>query len=92
MDLMQCRDEIDKLDKELFEILAKRFKIVEEVIEYKIQNKFSIYQKAREDEVITKIQDYAEGLGMDKYFAKDLIKMVMTQSKVIQEKVLNERD
>ena len=37
-DLLECRKEIDVIDKEILRLFEKRMKVCEDVAEYKIQN------------------------------------------------------
>lgn len=54
MDLSECREEIDKVDKELVELFEKRMNIAINVANYKIKNNIPIFNGAREAEVIEK--------------------------------------
>lgn len=68
MDLKQCRDEIDNIDKEVFELLSRRFQIIEDVVEYKIENKLEIYQKNREKEVFLKVENLCKNNNINVEF------------------------
>nr|WP_304681770.1 chorismate mutase [uncultured Clostridium sp.] len=52
MDLSECRNEIDKIDKELVELFEKRMDVVINVAKYKIENNIQIFNGVREAEVI----------------------------------------
>ena len=54
MDLLECRNEIDKIDKELVELFEKRMNVAVNVAKYKIENNIPIFNGAREAEVIQK--------------------------------------
>lgn len=54
MDLSECRNEIDKIDKELVELFEKRMNVAINVAKYKIENNIPIFNGAREAEVIEK--------------------------------------
>lgn len=54
MNLSECRNEIDKIDKELVELFEKRMNVAINVAEYKIENNIPIFNGAREAEVIEK--------------------------------------
>ncbi|WOO87347.1 chorismate mutase [Mollicutes bacterium LVI A0039] len=53
--LKQYRDEIDKIDEQLFALLNQRFKITKQVGEYKRANNIQILNANREGEIINKI-------------------------------------
>ena len=52
MNLSECRNEIDKIDKELVELFEKRMNVAINVAKYKIENNIPIFNGAREAEVI----------------------------------------
>ncbi|MEE0725753.1 MAG: chorismate mutase, partial [Clostridium saudiense] len=54
MDLSECRKEIDNIDKELVKLFEKRMNVAINVAKYKIENNLSIFNEAREVEVIKK--------------------------------------
>ena len=54
MDLSECRNEIDKIDKELVELFEKRMNVAINVAKYKIENNIPIFNGVREAEVIEK--------------------------------------
>ncbi|MBO5130979.1 MAG: chorismate mutase, partial [Romboutsia sp.] len=54
MDLLECRNEIDKIDKELVKLFEKRMNVAVNVAKYKIENNIPIFNGAREAEVIQK--------------------------------------
>ncbi|WP_133016590.1 prephenate dehydratase [Clostridium cuniculi] len=54
MNLSECRNEIDKIDKELVELFEKRMNVAINVAEYKIENNIPIFNGVREAEVIEK--------------------------------------
>ncbi len=54
MNLSECRNEIDKIDKELVELFEKRMNVAINVAKYKIENNITIFNGAREAEVIEK--------------------------------------
>lgn len=54
--LNQYRNGIDKIDKEIEQLLEKRFELTKAVGEYKKKNKLEILNTNREDEVFTNIK------------------------------------
>lgn len=63
--LKECRQQIDKLDEELLELLNKRMKIVKTVGQIKQNTKSTIYRPEREKEIISrldKINKHSQGL------------------------------
>ena len=88
--LEEIRSEIDLLDKELAELFEKRFHLVKEVIDYKIENRLPILDEGREKEIIEKNTNYIEDLDLQKYFRKVYSYMIET-SRDYQEEILNDK-
>ena len=55
MDLLECRNEIDKIDKELVELFEKRMNVAVNVAKYKIENNIPIFNGARELKLFKRI-------------------------------------
>lgn len=88
MDLKECRNKIDIIDKELFELLSQRFEIVKDVVEYKLENNLEIYQKNREEEVISKAENLCKNNNLNIEFGVELITLIMDESKRLQKEML----
>ena len=88
MNLKECRHKIDNIDKELFELLSQRFKIVKNVVDYKIENNLEIYQKNREEEVFLKVESLCKNNNLNVEFGVELITLIMDESKKLQKKML----
>jgi chorismate mutase/prephenate dehydratase len=52
------RDQIEKIDLEILKLLEERLFIVSKIGEIKKTNNIPIYNKEREDEVVTKLKSY----------------------------------
>lgn len=86
MDLNQCRDEIDRIDKELIRLFQERMEVVENVGKYKKAHNIPILNEEREKQVIEKnlllMKDSLKKEG--KEFLEDL----MSISRKYQQKIL----
>lgn len=85
--LIQSRDKIDDIDKELMKLFEERMNIVAGVAQYKIENDLPVFHKDRENQVIEKnlnriknekIAPYAEKMlhslmDISKNYQKDII-------------------
>ena len=65
MDLENFRNQLDSLDSELIATLAKRFKVIHEVGEYKKENKINSFQPWRWQEVLNSRKAQARDLWVD---------------------------
>lgn len=52
MDLNQCREQIDRIDRQLLSLFAERMEVVSQVADYKIKHDLPILNLKREQEVI----------------------------------------
>ena len=84
MDIKDIRNEIDQVDKEILELLNKRFKLASDVIEFKKLNNLPIENKQREEEIIKMIGESVDVEINDEVI--EIYKEIMKQSKVYQSK------
>lgn len=92
--LEQLRREIDKIDAELLDILAKRMKIVEEIGHYKKENNITVLQIRRWADIIFDRLNIGSKLGLDRDFLLQILQLVHKESIRKQEEImgLNEKD
>lgn len=86
--LERARIEINRIDKEIAKLFQERMKVVEDVIEYKIENNMEILDSGREKEVIEKNIALLENKKYEKYYM-DFLTNVMRISKEYQKDILN---
>ena len=58
--LLELRNEIDAIDKEIVGLFQKRMKISSEVAEYKISTGKKVFDRAREEEKIRAVTELAD--------------------------------
>ena len=88
-DLLECRREIDEIDKEMMKLFEKRMHVVKDVIAYKVANNMEIFQGAREREVIEKNVSRLEDESL-KIYAKEFLESMMNVSKLYQKSILDD--
>lgn len=59
MDLLQCRKEIDNIDRELVELFVRRMNVAKDVAAYKKQNGMNVYDAERERKLLEKVEETA---------------------------------
>ena len=89
--LEDLREQIDHADREVLEALARRMKLVQEVGAYKRENNVAILQMDRWQEVFRTRPEWAQMLGLDEEFIRDLYNLVHQASIKTQETVVNEK-
>lgn len=74
------RDEIDKIDKDLLNLLSKRFSLVSKIGEIKSRFGLLIYDSDREKRVIACRKMEATTLGVSPDFVEELLRYIMRES------------
>lgn len=88
-DLLKCREEIDKIDKQIVKLIEHRMKIAEEVAEYKRNSGKQVLDKEREQQKIEAVKALA-GNTFNKQGIQELFKQIMSMSRKLQYSMLNE--
>ena len=86
MELNKAREEINNIDKEIVELLEKRFNIAYEIGCYKIEQNLPVYDEMREKAVV----DNCISLLKNKKYTKcihDIYFQIMRSSKDIQHNI-----
>lgn len=84
--LDELRSQIDALDSELVDLLARRADVTRQVGEYKSQTGMPIYVPEREAELIAKRRAQAESVGVPPGLIEDLLRRIMRESYQTQNK------
>jgi chorismate mutase / prephenate dehydrogenase len=82
--LGQLRDQIDRLDQQMVELLAQRRRIVEQVIEVKRRQELPTFHPAREEKLISARRAQAAQAGLDPDLVEDLCRSILRYSRVGQ--------
>ncbi len=85
--LEELRKEIDSLDHELLDILAKRMSAVKEVGDIKNSNGLPVLDEKRRQEVLETIGEKAKSLHLSEGFIKKLFEAIHDHAVEIQKKV-----
>lgn len=89
--LEELRTEIDKLDVELLQILAKRLEIIDEIGKYKKENDITILQMKRWAGIIEDRLSIGSELGLDKEFLKRMLNIIHKESIQRQTDIFNRK-
>lgn len=68
MDLEQLRDEINKIDHQLMELLDQRFELVKQVGAYKKENKLPIVDNDRQKLILEKANNFNNNTSIKKIY------------------------
>lgn len=88
--LEQLRTEIDKLDGELIQLLAKRMEIIGEIGEYKKDNNITILQLKRWKHIIDDRLSIGTEMGLDPKFLLAVLELVHEASIQKQTQIFND--
>ncbi len=88
--LEQFRDQIDQLDAEVFELLAKRMKVAEEIGRVKRQNNVAILQGGRWSNIVDKVKAQAPRLGLSEEFLHTILEAIHIESINKQNEIMNQ--
>jgi chorismate mutase len=88
--LEELRSEIDKLDEELIDILARRMNVVEEIGKYKKANKITILQLKRWNQITRERIETGIRLGLSREFIENLLHSVHEEGIQRQIDVMNQ--
>ncbi len=88
--LEQLRKQIDIVDNEIIDALASRFKIVNQMGEYKRQNNVTVFQAQRWIQIFQDRPQLAEKMGISKAFVEQLYKLIHDESLGIQTRIIDQ--
>lgn len=90
--LATLRQQIDTLDNELLETLAKRMNISREIGRYKKQHSMPVVQSGRFNDIIKSRVSLGEQMGMSARFLKDVLLAIHDESVRQQIDILNDKN
>ncbi len=85
MDLLELRNEIDKIDSELIPLLLKRMSISEKVAQYKVERGIPVLNEEREQEILNNV---AAKCGEQGETIKTVVSATMDASRALQHKII----
>ncbi len=88
--LMGLREQIDSLDREIFQLLAERMNVAEEIGKIKRENDVRILQAARWDDIMERALARNSSLGLSEHFIRTLLDAIHIESINRQNRVMNE--
>lgn len=88
-DLSNLRQQIDELDDQLLELLAKRMRVSQEIATFKKEHDMTIVQTDRYDEILHKRVSQAEEMSMNPEFMRVVLEAIHEESVRQQMNVMN---
>jgi len=85
-EIAKLREELDKIDQNLLELLAARMELVREVKGLKEKYNETAYQKDRWDEILAKLEGESQKLELNSDFVKDIWNRIHAEALDLQRK------
>ena len=85
----QLRKQIDELDNDLMQLLAKRMRVCREIGQYKKEHNMTVLQAQRYNEILDKRGAQGALCGMDSQFIKNIFEAVHEESVRQQIEIIN---
>ncbi|PKD42517.1 bifunctional chorismate mutase/prephenate dehydrogenase [Rhodohalobacter barkolensis] len=82
--LKKQREQIDDIDNQILDLLQQRNRVVQEVIQTKVEKQLPVFVAGREEEKTNAFRKKAEERGIDPNWAEDFLRMVMASSRAAQ--------
>lgn len=82
--LKDQRSEIDRIDKQILDLLQQRKEVVQDVLKRKVENQLPVFVANREIEKTESFRKQAQERGLDPEWAEDFLRMVMAASRAAQ--------
>jgi len=92
MDLNQLRQDIEALDQQLLESLAKRRQIALAVAKYKAEHQGAVRDPAREASLLLKLMEKGQALGLDPAYLTRLYHIIIEDSVLLQQAWMQQGD
>lgn len=91
LNLLEIREEIDEVDREIVALYEKRMEMSKRVAEYKIETGKKVFDKERELAKIQKVRELATN-DFNRHGVEELFEQIMAMSRKLQYKLLADKD
>ena len=91
MDLLELRNELDGIDKQIVELYEKRMNVCVQVAEYKIETGKRVFDKEREKQKLEAVRALTHN-DFNAYGVTELFEQIMAMSRKLQYRLLAEHD
>lgn len=85
MDLKPVREEIDKIDNVIKNLLVLRMSLIPIVTKIKIENGIALHQPGREKEICDNIEEFARETGINSKLVIEIYKLIMSEAVSMEE-------
>ena len=89
MDLIELREQIDKIDMQIVDLYENRMELAKQVAEYKIKTGKKVFDKTRENEKIAAVKSLVHN-DFNKHGIEELFEQIMAMSRKLQYQMLSD--
>lgn len=89
--LSQLRNQIDSIDEQMLELLAKRMRVSREIGVYKKEHNMPILQSPRYSEILEKRSNMGQSMDLSAEFVKEILKEIHEESVRQQMIIMNQQ-
>lgn len=90
-DLLQCRNDIDRIDTNILELLKERMEVANDIAEYKLNHNQSITDAARENSKLKTLRQKAKALGLPPSYISDVYRLIMSNTCAVERHYIVEK-
>lgn len=90
-ELQMLRTQIDCLDEQLMQVLARRLSVASQIAQVKQRGNLAVFQPKRWDTVLQRRMEEASVLGLDPDFVKRLFEVIHSESVRVQQQLLDDK-
>lgn len=91
-ELEKFREQIDALDVELIDLLARRFAIVRSVGHWKAENNVKVVQSQRAEEVKDRVSDMAAQKGINPDLIRHMYEKMIDEAHIIEHAIADQEN
>ncbi len=89
--LEALREEINRIDEDIIGLLSRRVEVVKKIAALKKAKGISVEDRDREKTLFLKLEKEARRNNIDEKFVSEVFGVIVSQSKLIQNKILEEQ-
>lgn len=87
--LEELRKKIDRIDRELLEVMSERMKVIEEIALFKKENNIAVFQPERWKEILNTRPETAKKLKLHREYIRKLYSLIHDESIRCQTEIMN---
>ena len=89
--LEALREEIDRIDEDIIDLLSRRMEVVKNIAALKKDKGISVEDRDREKKLFLKLEREARRNNINEEFVSEVFGVIVSHSKLMQSKILEEQ-